>query len=277
MLTNCTCPPLVGYQRPNWSPKYGGYPFVHIRNESSDISVENLYFKNVQDRFFILQGNSFNLRFNNLRFTTEQMNPIYFDFDTVGFEMGDVSNVSITDTDMDFRVQESSGDRAMGTCIAFDSGTTDVVVQNVTCRRAWGGALIMFDTIWPHIRPLVNGSTSSISNIRVSNFTFAGDHATGVQSWFSLSKRLISNVLWEWVNVEQKTGQAASFDPCFASQRSTQYWPTCMKMVTYETRNVSFEHFRGAVGAAPSDPKWGDVGNGLLDVETHFEDWVGNM
>lgn len=65
---------LVWYQRPNWSPKYGGYPFVWITNSSRDISVENLHFKNIQDRVFRLQGNSSDLRFDGVRITAEGIN-----------------------------------------------------------------------------------------------------------------------------------------------------------------------------------------------------------
>ncbi|KAJ4295028.1 hypothetical protein N0V90_007036 [Kalmusia sp. IMI 367209] len=263
------------YQRSNWNPHLGGYPFVHITNSSSNISVSNLHFKNIQDRFFILQGNSHNLRFDNLRLTAEGINGIWASFDNFGFEMGQVANVSITNVDMDFRAKPGPNERPVGTCIAFDHGTDSVDVRNVTCRRAWMGAAIVFSTIFPYVAPTANTSTSTVSNVVVSNFTFDGAHATGVNSWFNLSKRVIRNVLWEWVRVEN--GTAADFDPCYSTQRSTQYIPQCLKMVTYDAKGLRFEHFRGNVASPPTDPNWGTVGNGLMDVQTEFVDWVADV
>ncbi|KAL1604982.1 hypothetical protein SLS60_004523 [Paraconiothyrium brasiliense] len=257
------------YQRTNWSPKQGGYPFVWITNSSSDISVSNLHFKNIQDRVFRLQGNSSNMHFSNLNITAEGINGIYAGFDNFAFEMGAVTNVSISNVDIDFRAGQN--DRPVGTCLSFDHATDGVEVRNVTCRRAFMGAQIQFDTM---LNSAPSSATANLTgfaqNILVSNFTFAGDHATGVESWWTLSKKVIRNVIWEWVTVEE--GTAADFDPCYASQRSTQYYPNCLKQVSYDAE-VVFRHYRGKVGTPPSDPNWGEV-NGLMEVKSVFEDWV---
>lgn len=256
------------YQRPTWSPKQGGYPFVYITNGSSDISVENLHFKNIQDRVFRLQGHSSDLRFDRLKITAEDINPIYAGFDNFAFEMGAVGNVSITNVDIDFRAQQASS-RHVGTCVSFDHGTDGVEVRNVSCRRAFMGAQIQFDTIGA-FAPTAANATAVVQNVLVSNFTFAGSHATGVQSWFNLSKKVIRNAVWEWITVEE--GTPAEFDPCYSSQRSTLYYPQCLKYATYNAE-VAFRHYRGKVGSPPTGENWGEV-NGLMDVRPAFEDWV---
>ncbi|KAK7192200.1 pectin lyase-like protein [Paraphaeosphaeria sporulosa] len=256
------------YQRTKWSPKTGGYPFVHVTNGSTDVSVENLHFKNIQDRVFRLQGGSSNLRFEDVRITAEGINPNYASFDNFAFEMGKVENVSIANVDIDFGAQTGS-DRPVGTCVSFDHGTDGVAVANVTCRRAFMGAAIQFDTI-SAFAPSAANATATVSNILVSNFTFAGAHATGVESWFNLSKKVIRNAVWEWVTVEG--GTPAEFDPCYASMRDTQYYPRCLQYATYDAE-VVFRHYRGKVGSPPTDPRWGEV-NGLMDVRPVFEDWV---
>ena len=260
------------YRRTNWSPKYGGYPFVHITNTSSNISVSNLHFKDIQDRVFLLQGNSSNLRFTNLTITADGINGIYASFDNFAFEMGQVANVSVSSVNIAFNQANNMGDtRPVGTCFAFDHGTSAVDIQDVSCRRAHMGAEIVFGTIYPSIVPSGAGSTALVENIAVSNFTYAGSHATGVNSWWNGSKKVIRNVSWEWVTVED--GSAAEFDPCYATMRSTSYWPSCIKAAAYEVRDVSFRHFRGKVGSPPTDPNWGEV-NEFMDVQTVFEDWV---
>lgn len=253
------------YARSSWDPHRGGRPFVHVTNGSSNIRVENLLFKNVMQRFFILEGNSTALRFNNLRLTTEQQNGIYAEFDTVGFEMGQVQDVDIENVAMDFRVRPNQN-RAFGTCVAFDAGTKDVRVRDVTCRHAWGGALIMLGTIFPIIR-----SDAGASNILVSNFIFDGDHATGMQSWWTGQKMYVNNVTWDGVTIE--SGTPAEFFPCYASMRETSYIPRCYANVAVNATDVFFKDFRGRVGKMPTDPNWGRLNN-LTLVEAHFEDWV---
>ncbi|KAF1966390.1 hypothetical protein BU23DRAFT_663308 [Bimuria novae-zelandiae CBS 107.79] len=262
---------LSWYARPVWSPKYGGYPFVHITNGSSSISVSNLHFKNIQDRVFLLQGGSEGVRFDKLRVTAEGINAIYASFDNFAFEMGDVSNVSISNVEVDFRAEGVNGG-AVGTCIALDHGTDGVDVLNVSCRNAWMGAAVVFDTIYPRISPSSPNSTSLMQNVRVSNFFFAGVHATGVHSWFNKSTRVLRNVSWEDVYVA--SGAAAEFNPCYATMRSTQYFPTCVREVRYEAEGLAFRRFRGAVGKPPAEVGWGETGNGMVHVEVEFEDWV---
>lgn len=260
------------YRRTNWSPKQGGYPFVHITDTSSNISVSNLHFKDIQDRVFLLQGNSSDLHFSDLRITADGINGIYASFDNFAFEMGEVSDVSVSNLDIEFNQKNNMGDtRPVGTCFAFDHGTSSVSITNVSCRRAWMGAQVVFGTIIPSVVPTSATSAALIQNITVTNFTFAGSHATGVNSWWNGSKKVIRGVTWEWVTVEE--GSPADFDPCYATARSTSYWPSCMKAAAYEVRDLAFRHFRGRVGSPPTDPNWGEV-NGFMDVETEFVDWV---
>lgn len=183
--------------------------------------------------------------------------------------MGAVKNVSISNVDIDFRAKQDRNERPVGTCIAFDHGTDGVEVRNVTCRRAFMGAQILFNTI-SNSAPNTRDINGTVSNVLVSNFTFAGSLATGVESWWTLSKKVIRNVVWEWVTVEE--GTPASFDPCWASARSTSYWPMCMQQVSYDAE-LMFRHYRGKVGSPPTDPNWGEV-NALMDVKAVFEDWV---
>lgn len=262
---------LSYYQRTNWNPKLGGYPFVHITNSSSNIDISNLHFKNIQDRVFLLQGNSSDLRFRDLRITAEGINGIYASFDNFAFEMGAVSDVSISNVDIDFQAKHDANDRPVGTCLAFDHASEAISVENVTCRRAWVGAEIVFSTIFPYVAPTTAALNSFVQNIAVRNFTFQGAHATGVNSWFNLSKRVIRNVTWDGVTVEE--GTPADFDACYSTMRDTQYIPQCWKYVTYDAKGLTFSNFRGKVGIPPTDPKWGEV-NELMDVEAEFVDWV---
>jgi hypothetical protein len=243
---------------------------VWITNGSSDVRVENLRFRNIQDRVFRLQGHSSNLRFSGLTITAEGINAVYAPFDNVAFEMGAVRNVSIADVDIDFRATVRDAVQApVGSCVSFDHGTDGVEVRNVTCRRAFMGAQIQFDTMG-NSAPTGAVDVATVQNVLVSNFTFECSYATGVESWFTLSKKVIRNAVWEWVTVEE--GTPAEFDACYASQRSTQYYPQCVAHASYDAE-VVFRHYRGKVGSPPTGPNWGEV-NGLMDVKPVFEDWV---
>ncbi|KAF2439018.1 glycoside hydrolase family 28 protein [Karstenula rhodostoma CBS 690.94] len=220
------------------------------------------------DRVFRLQGDSSGLRFEGLKISAGGINAAYAAFDNVAFEMGAVRNVTMANVDIDFRALPEN-DSPVGTCFSFDHGTDAVAVRNVSCRRAFMGAHVMFDTMG-NSAPTAANATATVQNVVVSNFTFAGTHATGVKSWFNLSKKVVRNAVWEWVTVEE--GTPAAFDACYASQRSTQYYPDCVRWATYDAE-VVFRHYRGKVGNPPTDAKWGEV-NGLMDVRPVFEDWV---
>ncbi|KAF2875588.1 pectin lyase fold/virulence factor [Massariosphaeria phaeospora] len=247
----------VGFWGRPWSPRRGGTPFVHITNGSTGISVENLHFKNVMQRFFILDGNSSSLSFKDLRFTTEGQPATLAEFDTFGYEMREVRDVDIDNVTMDFR-----STAPVGICIAFDKNTSNVRVRNSSCR-GWGGALVMFGTIFPELR-----SNGTASNITVSDFTFDGTMAAGMKSWWAPPyATFVRDVVWDGVTV--KSGTPAGVDACYASMRSTRYYPQCVEQVETHVE-VWFRNFRGKVG---SPPDWGIV-NKHSSIKGYFENWV---
>ncbi|KAF2727055.1 pectin lyase-like protein [Polyplosphaeria fusca] len=250
----------VDYYNSRWDSGLGrGKGFVHITNGSSDIRFENLRMKNVMQRFFLLDGQSVNMSFEGLALGVEGQWGLYprNEQETFGFEMGDVREVTIKNIDMNFRSRPNHGGTT-GVCAAFDVGTHNVTMQDVTCNGAWGGALVMVDTIVPNLKPL------SLSNILVSNFTFNGTVATGFQDY--ISNATISNVIWDGLNLLK--GVSAMVNLCYLrSHNWTGWYFYCQPAVNATLVNIWFKNLRGG----GDTPDIGVYKNSSIDV--HVENW----
>ncbi|KAF2462953.1 pectin lyase-like protein, partial [Lindgomyces ingoldianus] len=123
-------------------------PLLHVTNGSSYVVVDNLLIKNPPMRFFRAEGNSTKITYSRLNLSVVEqygINP-WSESMTFGFELGDVSEVTIDSVAMDFRAR-SQTPNTIGVCVAFDRGTNGITVKNVTCKGAWGGVLVMVGTM----------------------------------------------------------------------------------------------------------------------------------
>ncbi|KAF2194340.1 glycoside hydrolase family 28 protein, partial [Zopfia rhizophila CBS 207.26] len=91
---------IAYYARPRWdtSQRNDAPYFATITNGSSNIIFSGLTIKNVPMKFFHTNGNATNLRFENLILSVEKQEGDragIADWESTGFELGGVSNVSI--------------------------------------------------------------------------------------------------------------------------------------------------------------------------------------
>jgi len=279
---------IAYYARPRWdTSNANNAPYLAtITNGSSNIVFSGLKIKNVPMKFFQTNGNSSNLRFENLRLSVEQQegNRVGIaDWESTGFELGGVSNVSINNVDMRF----TSINPAMrvGICVAMDHGTHGVSVTNVNCYNAREGAMIMLNqfTNTPGIQGYRRGTAvgSGVSDVLIRNFTFEGEIAAGWKNQIVDDK--ISNVTWDGVQVV--AGRAVTADECFlrcgcsdefvhaCTERAngrTTYMPEVIgKWPQYS--NVVFSNFKGNAGTPPADG-WGCPPNATI-CSISFQNW----
>jgi galacturan 1,4-alpha-galacturonidase len=239
-------------------------------------------------RFFRADGNSSHLSFSHLNFTVREQwggSPVA-ESETFGFEMGDVSDVSINDVTMDFRARTGTAPGGppggpVGICAGFEQGSTRISVRNMACVKAWGGALVMVgssdnsgvyeNAMRPNKVPLSTGR--GVSDLRVSNLTFDGNWATGFKNALMTSPpEPITNVTWENVNV--LSGDAAVGDRCYLRCHCITTWVyTCEASDWIEPfSNIRFEYFVGKLGQKPG-PGWGCAQNQTL-CDIAFEGWT---
>ena len=225
--------------------------------------------KSCRHRFLRAQGQSTNITIRNLRLSMEQQWGSYprNEIDAAGIELGQVNSVRISNIDMHF-LARADHYGAVGICIPIDIGTHDVEIRNVTCKGAWGGALIALGTIGNLVATSAE-SVDTVSNINVSNLTFDGAVATGFKSGWMNST--MTNITWDGVTVIN--GDAASASLCWMRTHSfTAYYPLCVQQLVSKVTDVWFKRFRGKVGGVPSGGEWNGVNN-MTVTEYHFEDW----
>lgn len=189
------------------------------------------------------------------------------EYDAAGIELGEVTDVKISKVDMSFKSRPNHGG-TVGICIALDIGTHNVVARDVTCKGAWGGALVTLDSIG-NIQVSPAELSDTISNIFISNLTFDGDSATGFKSGWHDST--MKNITWDGVTIIN--GNPASEGLCWLkSHSSTPYYPECRRRMAAKVTDIGFKRFRGKLDTNPPATGWGYINN-LTVTEYHFEDW----
>jgi galacturan 1,4-alpha-galacturonidase len=245
----------------SWRPD----TFFTITN-ASDITISNLAIWDVKQRFF-RAINSSNLVFSNLRLTANGAWAAYprDEAETFAIEVGNVTDVSISSIDIKYTPRATHRGRYLGACVAFDHGTRNVLAKDISCIGAWGGVLVMGNTIYSSI----SRNTDPIQNIYVKNITVDGVYATGfVSSWSDVP---VSNVTWDGVTVIH--GVPADDHSCYLRLHySTPWAPQCQAGVKNQWTNIWFKNFNGRLTGIPGS-NWGYMNN-MSIVEAHFETWV---
>ncbi|KAF2116615.1 pectin lyase fold/virulence factor [Lophiotrema nucula] len=266
------------YYNRGWrtSEGYKGPHLFHVTNSSSNIIVDNLSLRNPPMRFFRLDGDATQLGFSRLKLNVQGQYPLppVVESETFGFEMGDVSNVTIADIQMEFHTQgninpgSDKNDRTIGVCVAFDRGTKGITVKNLECRNAWRGVVVMFGTTLSGSIPKLTGA--GVSDILVTNLTYSGDFGTGYTN--DLSADYLSNITWDGVNI--LSGGAAVGDRCYLRCHCyTGWYRSCAAGdSTSRLDKIRFRNFRGVLGEKPA-PGWGCAAN-QTECDIQFDGWT---
>jgi len=258
------------YERNFWvPPEWDGPALIRVNNQSSDVTIENLVMKNTMSRFIKIQGNSTGIKIRNLEMSTTNQTLTDIQTTPFGIETGEVDRVLVENISMHFETQTGAGfpnGSSTGVCTAFDVGTFNAHIRNVTCKGAWGGALVQFGSFSPAL------NSDTVGNILVSNFTFDGAYATGFKDFWYGRPTYARNVTWDGITV--KSGKPADVTECYLRRPlQTSYGNLCPREVRTELLDVWFKNFRGHVGTMPTDSHLGNMNN-LSHVEAHFENWV---
>jgi hypothetical protein len=188
--------------------------------------------------------------------------------DAAGIELGQVTDVKISNIDMNFKSRPSHGGGPVGMCLAIDIGTHKVDARNVRCIGGWGGALITLDSIGSIIATAAD-LEDTVSGIYITNFTFDGNTATGFKSGWRNST--MKNIIWDGVNVIN--GNPASAALCWMRTHSSTPYPSlCAQQLVSTVTDIWFKRFRGKISGVPSGREWQSPNN-MTVTEYHFEDW----
>lgn len=189
------------------------------------------------------------------------------EYDAAGIELGRTSNIKISNIDMYFQSRENHGG-TVGVCIAIDVGTHDVEARNVTCKGAWGGALVSLNSIG-NLFPTSEEQLDTVSHIYVKDFKFDGDTATGFRSLGVNST--MKNITWD--DVTMINGNPASAKLCWVKNHTmTDYVFYCMENLVSRVMDIWFKNFRGGLPAMPNGEGWEHVNNKTI-TEYHFVGW----
>lgn len=267
------------YLRSRWQGYNAAPHLLHATNGSSDIHIDNLRIKNAPMHFFRLDGNSSNLKFTRLNMTVEGQDTLAppNEVESYGFELGDVSDVTIDNVYMHFRPRSNNGiySNIVGACVVMDSGTRRIFVKDMFCKGTWGGVIVMIGSMSAAVGPPGYNLTTTltgtgVSDVLVQNLTVESTLGTGYR--LAITDQKISNVTWDGVNV--LSGTAIDGERCYQRSHSTTiWWMYCVQAgwkAAFE--NIRFKNFRGpTVGKAPA-PGWGCAANQTL-CDIKFEGW----
>ncbi|KAF2202850.1 pectin lyase-like protein [Delitschia confertaspora ATCC 74209] len=261
----------VSYWYSRWdSGTWSGDPFFELANSSS-ITISNLSIRNVKQRFF-RATNASNLSFSKLNLSVDGQWGEYprNEAETIGFEFGYVNNISIANIDMAFRARPNHRGPT-GICAAFDTGSQNIFVRDISCTGAWGGILVMIYTLGPDFKPPPSLAPPPISNITVQNLTFNGTIATGFKNYWS--DLPMKNITWD--GVEVLGGTPATVDVCYLRSHSVTAWVNqCRQQVNASFEDAWFRGYRGDLKDAVGPSVYA---NNISHVDVHAEGWANTI
>ena len=236
---------------------------------ASNITVSNLSIWDWKMRLFRIT-NSSNTIFSNLNLRIHEAWAAYprDEAETYAFETSNVTNISISSIDIKYTPRPQHKGRALGACIAFDFGTQNVDVSNITCMGAWSGVIVQGSSV----TPIVNNDP--IHDIYIRNTTSDSVYNTGI-----LTEGIdvpVYNITWEDIKVLK--GVPAVGQPCYLRfHYSTPWGPNCVKQARNKWTDIWFKGYKGTVdhpleGGVP-DQGWGRVNN-MSVVDAHFVNWA---
>ena len=251
--------------------------FFDIMN-ARNIVIDNIAVRDVPQRFY-RAINSTNLSFSNLKMDLYGQWAEYprNAIEAAGIEIGNSSDITISDVSMTFRGQPNHRG-AVGMCIPFDSGSSDIVVRNVVCNNAVMGIIVNLGSYrgptnpWPRLDP------QPIRNISISNFLF--DHGarqfsdgqvapTGFVNEFTGTLVPMSDITWDNVTIVN-TNVGVQIYNCYQKIRSMTSYPSwCAQNVVVDIRDVWFRNYHGNVGGPPT----AGPTNNMTVIEIHVENW----
>ncbi|OLN81757.1 putative endo-xylogalacturonan hydrolase A [Colletotrichum chlorophyti] len=174
-------------------------PALFVVENSTDISVGNLYFKNAPNVFVYIGTKSARLSFQDMRLTAiskTQYRPRHTD----GFDIGESEHTTLSN------IYIQNGDD----CVAFKPGCNYVSVTNITCQGSHG---LSVGSLGKSPK-----AVDAVQNVYVKNAIMRGaTKAAGIKIYpggSNYGRAVVRNVTWDGVEVDNSDA-AFQFDTCY--------------------------------------------------------------